>query len=104
MTDTLVSTQYERRQLIGLFTGLTFFLLLLFVPPPSGMEVQAWRVTAAAVLIGTWWISEAIHPSVTALLPLVLFPLLHILTPRGRRDRTVPDGCSKRRLFQRHAA
>ena len=82
MTDTPVSSQYERRQLIGLFTGLAFFLLLLFLPPPSGMEVQAWRVTAATVLIGVWWVSEAIHPSVTALLPLVLFPLLHILTPQ----------------------
>jgi len=62
--------------------GLALFLLLLFLPAPSGMETPAWRVTAVTILIGVWWVAEAIHPTVTALLPLVLFPFLHILTPQ----------------------
>src|SRR3989442_11131411 len=39
-------------------------------------------MAAVTVLIAIRWVSEATHPSVTALFPLALFPLLHILTPR----------------------
>ncbi len=81
MSDTLPS-RYERRQVIGLFVGLAAFVLLLALPAPSGMEAKAWRMTAVTVLIGMWWVSEAVHPSVTALLPLILFPFLHILAPQ----------------------
>jgi sodium-dependent dicarboxylate transporter 2/3/5 len=75
-------TQYERRQAIGLFAGLAFFLILLLLPAPAGMDIKAWRTTAATVLIGVWWITEAVHPSVTALVPLVIFPFLRVLTPQ----------------------
>jgi sodium-dependent dicarboxylate transporter 2/3/5 len=66
-------SSYERRQVIGLFLGLAAFILLLFLPAPSGMEDNAWRMTAATALIAIWWVSEAVHPSVTALVPLALF-------------------------------
>jgi sodium-dependent dicarboxylate transporter 2/3/5 len=75
-------TQYERRQAIGLFVGLALFLLLLLLPAPSGMDIKAWRTTATTILIGVWWITEAVHPSVTALVPLVVFPFLRVLTPQ----------------------
>src|SRR5262245_64840837 len=73
---------YVPRQAICLFAGLIAFLLLFVLPVPSGMEEKAWRMTAALTLIGIWWVSEAVHPSVTALVPLALFPFLHILTPQ----------------------
>ena len=76
------SSPYERRQLIGLFLGLGLFLLLLLLPPPTGMEAKAWRMAATTILVAVWWVSEAVHPSVTALVPLALFPFLHILTPQ----------------------
>lgn len=76
------SSPYERRQAIGLVTGLAVFVLLLALPAPAGMGENAWHVTAATVLIAVWWVSEAVHPSVTALLPLAIFPPLHILTPQ----------------------
>jgi sodium-dependent dicarboxylate transporter 2/3/5 len=74
--------QYERRQAIGLVVGLALFSLLLFLPAPIGMDLKAWRTTAATILIGVWWMSEAVHPAVTALIPLALFPFLRILTPQ----------------------
>ena len=74
--------QYARRQAIGLVVGLVVFVLFLALPAPSGMGEKAWHMAAATALIAVWWVSEAVHPSVTALLPLVLFPLLHILTPQ----------------------
>jgi len=42
---------------------------------------HAGRATAAmAALMGTWWMTEAMHISATALLPVALFPLLGIAT------------------------
>ncbi len=44
------------------------------------MPEMAWRTAAVALLMATWWASEAIPLPATALLPLVLFPLLEIAT------------------------
>src|SRR5213080_1376249 len=74
--------QYARRQAIGLVVGLVAFVLCLALPAPSGMGEKAWHMAAATALIAVWWVSEAVHPSVTALVPLALFPFLHILTPQ----------------------
>ena len=81
MSDTSLP-RYERRQLVGLFLGLGVFLLFLLLPPPAGMEAKAWRMAAVTTLMAVWWVSEAVHPSVTALVPLAVFPFLHILTPQ----------------------
>ncbi len=63
---------------IGLMAGPVAFGLMLVVAPPDGMSLMAWRTAAVGVLMATWWISEAIPIPATALLPLVLFPLLGI--------------------------
>src|SRR6476620_1974735 len=81
MSDTSLP-RYERRQLVGLFLGLGVFLLFLLLPPPAGMEAKAWRMAAVTTLMAVWWVSEAVHPSVTSLVPLAVFPFLHILTPQ----------------------
>lgn len=73
---------YERRQVIGLFAGLIAFTLLLLLPPPAGLGDKAWHMTAVTVLMGVWWVSEALHPSITALLPLALFPFLRLMPPQ----------------------
>ncbi|MCH7978505.1 MAG: anion permease, partial [Acidobacteria bacterium] len=67
------------RQKIGLVLGIVLFLLVLAAPTPEGMSPEAKRMAAVAVLMGTWWISEAIHIALTALLPLALLPLLGIM-------------------------
>ena len=68
----------ERRKLIGLISGLTLFVLILFLPAPENMPQKAWYTAAVAFLMATFWITEAIPIPATALLPLVLFPLLGI--------------------------
>ena len=67
-----------RRALVGFSLGPAVFLLLLLLPPPSGMTMEAWRTAAVGILMAVWWISEAIPIPVTALLPLVLFPVLGV--------------------------
>ena len=63
----------------GLFTGLFLFLVLILIPVPEGMQVPAMRVLAVAVLMACWWITEAIPIPATALLPILLFPVLGIM-------------------------
>ncbi len=67
------------RKRLGLFLGLILGAIILAAPPPASMEPAAWKVSAIAVLMATWWITEAIPLSATALLPLLLLPLLDIM-------------------------
>lgn len=59
----------------GLILGpLMFFVILLFFHP-SGLNDQSNAVLAATIWIAIWWIFEALPIAVTALLPIVLFPI-----------------------------
>lgn len=74
-------------QRFGLVAGLVVFGALLALPPPEGLSDAGWRVAAAAALMATWWMTEAIPIAATSLAPLVLFPLLGIA---GVSDTAVP--------------
>jgi sodium-dependent dicarboxylate transporter 2/3/5 len=61
----------------GLPLGVAlFFLTFLFDLEPGNAAVT--RMAAVAVLMATWWITDAIPLAATALLPVILFPLLGI--------------------------
>jgi len=62
----------------GLLLGLALLAVILLLPPPLGVPDPAWRTAAVAALMTTWWITESIPLAATALLPVVLFPLLGI--------------------------
>ena len=64
---------------IGLATGLILFVVILLLPTPESMPIQAMHVMAVAVLMATWWITEAIPIPATALLPIFLFPALGVM-------------------------
>ena len=63
---------------IGLFLGLAVSGLMLILGPPQSVPTVAWFTACCMVLMAIWWVTEAVPPAVTALLPLVLFPLLDI--------------------------
>jgi sodium-dependent dicarboxylate transporter 2/3/5 len=68
-------------QKIGLLLGPILFFATLFLDLDlSRPEVT--RMAAVAALMATWWITDAIPLSATALLPLVLYPLLGIMKTR----------------------
>lgn len=71
----------ERRPIgprIGIWLGpALFFIILLFADLNPG-QPNVTRMAAVAVLMATWWITEAIPLAATALLPVVLFPLFGI--------------------------
>lgn len=65
---------------MGFFGGLTAFVILLLLPAPEGMPVEAWRVTALVVLMASWWMTEALPLTATALLPFVALPFMGVMT------------------------
>ncbi|OUW82996.1 MAG: hypothetical protein CBD82_00250 [Gammaproteobacteria bacterium TMED222] len=65
-------------RIIGFWLGIISFLIILYLPNPEGLSSEG-RITAAVfVLMGLWWAFEAIPLQITALMPLILFPLLNV--------------------------
>ncbi|MEP4532097.1 MAG: DASS family sodium-coupled anion symporter [Cyclobacteriaceae bacterium] len=58
-----------------LILGPLVFGLMELVGPLESMPLEAYHVLAATAWISIWWITEAIPIAVTALLPIILFPL-----------------------------
>ena len=63
---------------IGLFLGPIIFFLIQFLPITVVSE-KADAVIAVAIWMVIWWITETVNIAVTALLPLILFPLLKVM-------------------------
>jgi sodium-dependent dicarboxylate transporter 2/3/5 len=74
--ERIARTDHAKRA--GLILGIVACLAMLAVTPPAGLKVAAWRTAAVATLMAIWWMTEAIPIGATALVPLVLFPLLGI--------------------------
>ncbi len=66
-------------QRIGLITGPVLFLaIILFLDLEPGKPIIT-RMAATAALMAVWWITDAIPLFATALLPMIIYPLLGIL-------------------------
>ncbi|SDH29004.1 SLC13 family permease [Winogradskyella thalassocola] len=63
------------KQKIGLVLGPLLFILIKLFCHPEGLGDSANAILASTSWIAVWWITEAISIPVTALLPIVLFPL-----------------------------
>jgi sodium-dependent dicarboxylate transporter 2/3/5 len=68
-----------KTRLFGLCGGLLVFVIMLFLPPPTGMELAAWRVAAMALLMAIWWMTEAMPLTVTALIPFLFVPTFGVM-------------------------
>lgn len=71
------------RQLLG---PAAFLTILLWEPfekrfPDPAAAAQAHRVLAVGAWMVVWWILESVPLAVTALLPMLLFPLLSVMAP-----------------------
>ena len=63
------------RQKIGLLLGPLLYIFIAFGVSPEGLPPRAQAVLAVTLWMAVWWVTEALPIAVTALLPLVLFPL-----------------------------
>jgi sodium-dependent dicarboxylate transporter 2/3/5 len=80
MTDSAMTDARSRSQLIGLALGPTLFLLIILSEAPEELSQAGWAAAAVGIWMAIWWATEALHIAVTALLPIVMFPLLGIAT------------------------
>ncbi|MEG2067091.1 MAG: DASS family sodium-coupled anion symporter [Tannerellaceae bacterium] len=68
----------EKQKLGGGILGVVVFVTILLTPAPTEISVKAWHMVAIVSLIAIWWISEFIDLCITALLPIVLLPIMGI--------------------------
>ena len=68
-------------RLIALVAGPLALLLITWFTPP-GLTADGARVLGVAAWMTVWWLTGPIPLGATALLPLVLFPLLGVASPR----------------------
>ncbi|HEY8510706.1 MAG TPA: SLC13 family permease, partial [Cyclobacteriaceae bacterium] len=65
----------------GLVLGpLLFGVVYLLLTNFTDLNPDACKVLATAAWMVTWWVTDAVHVAVTALVPMVLLPLLGVLT------------------------
>lgn len=81
---------------IFLVLGPLLFTLIIMFHPPAYLNNDAWSVLAVASWMITWWVTEAVPIPITALLPLVLFPMTGVFDIKAA---TAPYGSSIIYLF-----
>jgi len=69
----------DKRKLISLILGPLVFVLLETIGGPESMPESAFHLLAITIWIAIWWVTEAIPIAVTALLPIVLFPIFNVM-------------------------
>ncbi len=72
------STGFSAKK-IGFVGGPLLFALSLFLIDPNFISPGANKVLGLAIWIIVWWITEAVPISITAFLPLVLFPFMGVM-------------------------
>ena len=58
-----------------LFLGPAIFFTLQAIGPSETIPTEAFSILSATIWIALWWVFEVVPISVTALLPIILFPL-----------------------------
>lgn len=71
-------TGFDLRQLIGVALGAVLFAALWLSPPLGALDAAATKVALLTALMAVLWVTEAVPIPATALLPLVLLPLLGV--------------------------
>ena len=91
MTDSAMINVRPTSQKIGMLLGPTLLAVMLFAGAPAGLEHKAWFTAAIGVLMAVWWATEAVPIAITALLPIVLFPIFGVASI----EDTVPPYANK---------
>jgi sodium-dependent dicarboxylate transporter 2/3/5 len=72
----------RKKEIIGLVLGILCLVYTLVTSPPTGITVTSWKTIGVTLLMAMWWCFEALPIAATALVPLVAFPVLGILSAK----------------------
>jgi len=61
---------------ISVLAGTILGMGIIISPVPEGFSPEAWKVLGVTLWMAFWWLTEALPISVTALMPLIIFPVL----------------------------
>lgn len=67
-------------RLTGVLLGLLCCATIAASDPPDGLTVQGWRTLGVTILMALWWLGGVLPITITALVPLVAFPALGIVS------------------------
>jgi sodium-dependent dicarboxylate transporter 2/3/5 len=71
---------FQSTKVIGLILGPVLFILIQIFVPVTFISPIAYKVLSVAAWMIAWWVTDAVPFSVTALLPLILFPSLGVMS------------------------
>lgn len=71
---------FQSTKVIGFILGPVLFLLINIFVSETFISPSAYKVLSVAAWVITWWVTDAVPFSVTALLPLILFPSLGVMS------------------------
>lgn len=83
-------------KIVGLILGPVLFIVFYFLLSTTALSYKGVVILALGAWMVTWWVTEAAPIPVTALLPMVLFPLFSIATAK---EAALPYGDSIIFLF-----
>ena len=63
------------KNIVGILLGPFCFILVLIFFNAEGLSYEAKCILASTIWMAIWWVTECVPIPVTALLPIVLFPL-----------------------------
>ncbi len=86
-----MTVRREVRARIALAAGALLFFAVLFGADPVPEKPAVGRTLAVAVLMACYWLTEALPMGVTALLPVVLLPLLGVMSPSATASEYMND-------------
>ena len=66
------------RKSLWLIIGIVVFAVMQIIPTPGTLTDASWDMLSVTALMTILWITESIELGITAMLPIVLFPLLDI--------------------------
>ncbi|MEX0342254.1 MAG: DASS family sodium-coupled anion symporter [Erythrobacter sp.] len=67
---------------IGLTVGALALLATIILPAPADMSREAFIVAGLVVLMASWWMTEALPLTATALMPFIVLPFAGVMDAR----------------------
>lgn len=76
----------SKLQNISIVIGILVLIIMQFIPAPESLGDLGWKILSVAAVMIIFWMTEAIPLAATALLPILLFPILGITGAKNQND------------------